>query len=50
MKFDLEYARKVIKAEADAIGSLTPIVDESFAKAVKMIYECSGSFFRRQRF
>jgi arabinose-5-phosphate isomerase len=43
MKFDLDYAREVIKAEAEAIGSLTPIVDESFAKAVEMIYECSGS-------
>ena len=43
MKFDLDYARKVIKAEADAIDSLTPIVDESFAEAVEMIYNCSGS-------
>ena len=43
MEFDLEYAREVIKAEADAIGSLTPIVDESFANAAEMIYNCSGS-------
>ncbi len=43
MKFDLDYAREVIRAEADAIGSLTPIVDKSFTKAVEMIYECSGS-------
>ena len=43
MKFDLEYARKVIEIEADAISSLTPIVDESFAKAVEMIYQCTGS-------
>lgn len=43
MKFDLEYARKVIKAEADAINSVKPIVDESFAKAAEMIYNCTGS-------
>jgi len=43
VKFDLDYAREVIKAEADAIGSLTPIVDESFAEAAEMIYNCSGS-------
>lgn len=43
MEFDLEYARKVIEAEADAIKSLTPVVDESFAEAAEMIYNCSGS-------
>ncbi len=43
MEFDLEYARKVIEAEADAIISVTPIVDASFALACGMIYECSGS-------
>ena len=43
MQFDLDYARKVIKAEAEAIGSITPIVDASFAKAAEMIYNCSGS-------
>jgi arabinose-5-phosphate isomerase len=43
MKFDLEYARKVIAIEAEAIGSLVPIVDEAFAKAVEMIYNCGGS-------
>lgn len=43
MKFDLEYARKVIKAEAEAINSVTPIVDESFSRACEMIYNCSGS-------
>jgi arabinose-5-phosphate isomerase len=43
MEFDLEYARKVIEAEADAIMSVTPIVDESFARACRMIYACSGS-------
>ncbi|MBA7703740.1 Arabinose 5-phosphate isomerase KdsD [subsurface metagenome] len=43
MKFDLDYARKVIEAEAEAISSITPIVDASFAKAAEMIYNCSGS-------
>ncbi len=43
MEFDLDYARKVIKAEADAIASITPIVDDSFASACEMIYGCSGS-------
>jgi len=43
VKFDLDYAREVIKAEAEAIGSLTPIVDESFAEVAEMIYNCSGS-------
>jgi len=43
VEFDLEYARKVIKAEADAISSITPVVDASFVQACKMIYNCSGS-------
>jgi len=43
VEFDLEYARKVIEAEADAIASVTPIVDESFLRACEMIYNCSGS-------
>ncbi|MHC4678879.1 MAG: KpsF/GutQ family sugar-phosphate isomerase [Planctomycetota bacterium] len=43
MEFDLDYARKVIEAEADAIASVTPIVDASFAQACRMIHECTGS-------
>jgi arabinose-5-phosphate isomerase len=43
VEFDLKYARKVIEAEANAIISVKPIVDASFARACKMIYECSGS-------
>jgi len=43
VEFDLDYARKVIEAEADAIRSVTPIVDASFAEAAEMIYNCSGS-------
>jgi len=43
VEFDLDYARKVIKAEAEAIASVTPIVDVSFAEAAGMIYNCTGS-------
>ena len=43
MEFDLCYAREVIEAEAEAIKSITHIVDASFAKAADMIYNCSGS-------
>jgi len=43
VQFDLDYARKVITAEAEAIVSVTPIVDASFAKAAGMLYNCSGS-------
>jgi arabinose-5-phosphate isomerase len=41
--FDLDYARSVIRAEAEAIASMTPIVNGAFARAVEMIYHCSGS-------
>jgi len=43
VRFDLDYARSVIEAEADAIASLTPIVDASFARAAEMIFNCAGS-------
>jgi arabinose-5-phosphate isomerase len=43
VKFDLDYARNVIREEAEAINAITPIVDESFTKACEMIYNCSGS-------
>ncbi len=43
MKFDLDYARKVIEAESEAIRSVMPIVDASFAKACEMVYNCGGS-------
>ena len=43
MEFDLDYARKVIEAEAEAIRSLTPIIDASFAQACEMISNCTGS-------
>ncbi len=43
MEFDLEYARRVIEAEAEAIASVTPIVDASFAQVCGMIHDCTGS-------
>lgn len=43
MEFDLDYARRVIDSEAEAIKSVMPIVDESFAKAAEMMYNCTGS-------
>jgi arabinose-5-phosphate isomerase len=43
VEFDLDYARKVIQAEAEAIRAVAPIVDDSFAKAVGMIYNCKGA-------
>jgi len=43
VEFDLDYAREVIKAEADAIASITPIVDASFTRAAEMMYNCAGS-------
>ncbi len=43
MTFDLEYARRVIEAEADAIVSIMPVVDESFARACEVIHGCTGS-------
>jgi len=43
LEFDLEYARSVIEAEADAIRSVVHIVDASFARAVEMIFNCEGS-------
>jgi len=43
MQFDLEYARKVIEVEADAIKSVASIVNESFRRAAETIYNCRGS-------
>ena len=43
MEFDLDYARSVIRAEASAIASMTPIVNGAFVKAAQMLYECTGS-------
>ncbi|MBP7049914.1 MAG: KpsF/GutQ family sugar-phosphate isomerase [Phycisphaerae bacterium] len=43
MEFDLEYARNVIRAEAEAISLMTPVVNDDFAKAAEMVYRCPGS-------
>jgi len=43
VNFDLEYARNVICAEAEAIASMTPVVNGQFAKAAQMIYNCRGA-------
>ncbi len=43
MKFDLDYAREVISSEAEAIRSVIPIIDGSFARAADMLYNCGGS-------
>jgi len=43
VEFDLDYARSVIRAEASAIASMTPIVNGAFVKAAQMLYDCTGS-------
>jgi arabinose-5-phosphate isomerase len=43
VEFNLDYARKVIQSEADAIKSVASVVDASFTKAAEMIYNCAGS-------
>jgi len=43
VEFDLDYARRVILAEADAIASMTPIVNGRFVRAAEMLYTCTGS-------
>jgi arabinose-5-phosphate isomerase len=43
VEFDLDYAKRVIKVEAEAVDAVIPIVDASFAEAAEMIYNCTGS-------
>ena len=43
MKFDLEYARRVIQSESEAIKGLVRVVGDDFARAAEMIYNCTGS-------
>ena len=43
MEFDLDYARSVIRAEASAIASMTPIINVAFVQAAQMLYDCTGS-------
>jgi arabinose-5-phosphate isomerase len=43
IKLDLEYARSVIQSEAAGVEAMTEVVDDSFARAARMIYNCKGS-------
>ena len=43
MNFDLNYARGVIKSEADAVMSVLPVVNDSYAQALNLIYNCRGA-------
>jgi arabinose-5-phosphate isomerase len=43
VKFDVDYARQVIDSEADAVKAMAAIVDDSFVRALEMLYDCSGS-------
>ncbi len=41
--FDLDYAREVVEAEAQAIHSMLSVVNESFEKACDWLFHCKGS-------
>jgi len=43
VNFDLDYARDVIKSEAEAVMSVLLVVNDSFADALDLIYNCRGS-------
>src|SRR3989339_501023 len=43
MKFDTDYARQVLRNEAEAILSVVSNVDGDFEKAMEMMYNCGGS-------
>ena len=43
MRFDLDYARNVIRLEAAAIASMENVINDSFVKAAEMFFECKGS-------
>jgi arabinose-5-phosphate isomerase len=43
VEFDLDYARRVIRAEAEAIASMTRVIDGAFAQAAERVYRCTGS-------
>ena len=43
MKFDLEYAKRVIESESASIKGLVKVVNRDFARAAEMIYNCTGS-------
>jgi len=43
MEFDLDYAREVIVSEGNAVGRMVELVNDRFARAAEMIYNCPGS-------
>ena len=43
MNFDLDYARGVIKSEASAVMSVLSVVNDSFTRALDLIFNCRGS-------
>jgi len=43
VKFDLDYATRVMEIEAGAVKSLVAVIGDSFAEAVEMIYRSTGS-------
>ncbi|MDP6379944.1 MAG: KpsF/GutQ family sugar-phosphate isomerase [Phycisphaerae bacterium] len=40
---NLAYARKVIRAETDAVAGLVKKIDADFSKAARMVYDCAGT-------
>ncbi|MBE0643297.1 MAG: KpsF/GutQ family sugar-phosphate isomerase [Bacteroidetes bacterium] len=38
----IEHGREVVRIEAEALASMTERIGEDFARAVEIIYECSG--------
>lgn len=42
MKTTIEKGKEVIRIEAEAVAALQDRIDENFAKAVEMIYNCKG--------
>jgi len=43
MKFNLDYARQVIISEAKGVAKMANLVDDTFALAAELIYDCKGS-------
>lgn len=43
LKFDLDYARRVIDTEAKAVSSMANLVNDTFAQAAAYLYQCEGS-------
>ena len=41
-RMDIEFARSVLKTEADAVGSLAEGLGDEFLRACRMVLECSG--------